>query len=85
MGFFSNPAGERRDSPYSLLSTFLVLWMLASSVFAQVPAAGTAQLDQLVGPIALYPNDLIGIILPGATYPLEIVQTDRFLDKRKTD
>ena len=79
----------------SLLRKFLVLWMamMATSVFAQAPAAGggaapamsAAQLDKLVGPIALYPDDLIGIILPGSTYPLEIVQADRFLDKRKSD
>ncbi|MFL9961293.1 DUF3300 domain-containing protein [Paraburkholderia sediminicola] len=61
--------------------------------FAQAPAADSgaavaipaATLDQLVGPIALYPDDLIAIILPAATYPVEIVQADRFLDQRKSD
>ena len=61
--------------------------------FAQAPAASgdaapaipAAELDGLVGPIALYPDDLIGIILPGSTYPLEIVQADRYLEKKKTD
>ncbi len=43
------------------------------------------ELEQLVGPIALYPDDLIAIILPSATYPLELVKAQRFLDKRKDD
>ncbi|BCQ28521.1 DUF3300 domain-containing protein (plasmid) [Caballeronia sp. NK8] len=43
-----------------------------------------ASLDKLVGPIALYPDDLIAIILPASTYPVEIVQADRFLARRKT-
>jgi hypothetical protein len=42
-------------------------------------------LTQLVGRIALYPDDLVAIILPAATSPLQIVQADRYLDKRKSD
>lgn len=49
------------------------------------PAQPTTAMEQLVGPIALYPDDLIAIILPAATNPLQIVQADRFLDKRKSD
>jgi hypothetical protein len=60
---------------------------------AQAPAApgGAApefsaeELDQLVGPIALYPDDLVAIILPASTNPLQLVQADRFLEKRKAD
>jgi hypothetical protein len=69
------------------------LLLLSSYVFAQAPAASSGlapalsetQLDTLVAPIALYPDDLVAIILPGSTYPLEIVQADRFLEKRKKD
>ncbi len=43
------------------------------------------QLADVVGPIALYPDDLVGIVLPAATYPLQIVEAARFLDKRKQD
>ena len=39
----------------------------------------------LVGRIALYPDDLVGIILPASTNPLQLVQADRYLDKRKAD
>jgi hypothetical protein len=44
-----------------------------------------AELQDLVGPIALYPDDLLAIILPASTYPLEIVQAARFLDELATD
>jgi len=46
------------------------------------PGAGAysaEQLDQMVAPIALYPDDLLGQILMAATYPLEVVQADRWL------
>ena len=36
------------------------------------------QLEQLVAPVALYPDALLMQILMAATYPLEIVQADRF-------
>jgi hypothetical protein len=53
------------------------------------PAAPPAQLsaadlETLVGPIALYPDDLLAIILPAATQPLEMVKAQRFLEKRKS-
>jgi Protein of unknown function (DUF3300) len=62
--------------------------------YAQAPVAGegappaplsAAQLQELVGRIALYPDDLVAIILPAATFPLDIVQADRFLQKAKQD
>jgi hypothetical protein len=58
--------------------------LFAMNASAQAPAAEGA-LDALVGPIALYPDDLVAIILPASTSPLQIVQADRYLDKRKTD
>jgi len=67
--------------------------VFAGHVMAQAPAAegGAAapipaeELDRLVAPIALYPDDLVAIILPASTNPLQLVQADRFLDKRKQD
>jgi hypothetical protein len=41
-----------------------------------------AELQTLVGPIALYVDDLIGIVLPASAYPLQVVQAARFLDAR---
>jgi hypothetical protein len=36
------------------------------------------ELDALVAPIALYPDALLAQVLMAATYPLEVVQADRF-------
>jgi hypothetical protein len=49
-----------------------------------VPATGASpliaeQLDRLVAPIALYPDPLVAQILITATYPLEVVEADRWL------
>jgi hypothetical protein len=52
------------------------------------PAVEIATADELydiVGPIALYPDDLVAIVLPAATYPLQIVQAARFLEDRRDD
>ena len=37
------------------------------------------QLDQLLGPIALYPDPLIAQILPASTVPTQIVLADRYV------
>jgi len=42
------------------------------------------QLEALVAPIALYPDDLLANVLAASTYPLEIVQADRWLKERKS-
>jgi hypothetical protein len=55
----------------------------ASGNAAQAPSP--EDLERLVGPIALYPDDLVAVILPASTNPLQIVQADRFLEKRKKD
>ncbi len=41
------------------------------------------ELAQLVAPIALYPDDLVVQILMASTYPLEIVQADRWVRQHK--
>ncbi|RLJ68252.1 DUF3300 domain-containing protein [Sulfurisoma sediminicola] len=71
----------------------LVAALSATSAPAQAPAAPTGaaavpavtQLETLVSRIALYPDDLVSIILPASTNPLQLVQADRFLEKRKSD
>jgi hypothetical protein len=37
------------------------------------------ELDALVAPIALYPDPLLSLVLMASTYPLEIVQAERWL------
>src|SRR6202166_3584928 len=46
------------------------------------PQQSTQELEQLVAPIALYPDTLIAQILAGASYPTEIVEADRWLQQR---
>jgi hypothetical protein len=48
---------------------------------APVPQQSTQELDQLVAPIALYPDALVAQILAGATYPTQIVEADRWLQQ----
>jgi len=66
---------------------------LAAAGAAETPAEPAAQgarlsaaeLEELVGPVALYPDELLAIALPAATYPLQIVQAARFLEKKEED
>ncbi len=44
-----------------------------------ISAVSAMQLDQMLAPVALYPDQLLGQILMAATYPLEVVQADRWL------
>src|SRR4029434_8615746 len=39
------------------------------------------QLQQLVAPIALYPDELVAQILAASTYPNEIVEAERWLQQ----
>ena len=66
----------------------MLLLISGASIRAQeaVPPPGPAgpaltpdQLDQLAGPIALYPDPLIAEILPAATFPSQIVMADRYV------
>ena len=42
------------------------------------------ELDQLVAPIAPYPDALLAEILMASTYPLKVVQADRWAKENKT-
>src|SRR5580693_8345313 len=53
----------------------------ASAPPQQLLAAG--QLDALVAPIALYPDALLSEILMASTYPLEVVEADRWVGANK--
>jgi hypothetical protein len=63
--------------------------VLTTSTRAQDPTAPSqasagqlspAQLDQMLAPIALYPDDLLGQIVMAAGYPTEVVDADRWLE-----
>lgn len=63
----------------------------AEAPIATAPPAETRhrysaqQIADLVAPVALYPDDLLAIVLPASTYPLQVVQAARFLDAAKRD
>lgn len=43
------------------------------------PASQVQRLEQMLAPIALYPDELLGDILMAATYPLDVVKAARWL------
>jgi hypothetical protein len=47
------------------------------------PLLAPEQLEALVAPIALYPDPLLANVLAASTYPLEVVQAERWLTARK--
>lgn len=47
----------------------------------QIELATHEELLELVGPIALYPDELLSIVLPASTFPIQIVQAARFFEK----
>ena len=70
-----------------LLGAFLVALLLLPAAAAAQTDQGAApapapfnneQLEQIVAPIALYPDPLVAQILMASTYPLEVVQAARF-------
>ncbi len=77
-----NPIGEfgaLGDGAYAAADT-------ADAVGGEgIPLLEASELEELVGPIALYPDDLLAIVLPASTYPLQVVQAARFLDALETD
>jgi hypothetical protein len=43
------------------------------------------QLETLVGRIALYPDDLVAVVLPASTQPVQVVEAHRLLEQRKSN
>ena len=79
----------------ALVLAFLILTPLTALAQNQPPPAPAAaaassdqllkpeQLDALVAPIALYPDNLLSLVLMASTYPLEVVQADRWAKDNK--
>src|SRR5215831_1529443 len=71
----------------------LLLLLVPAIATAQTPSAPAPaasdqllkpqQLEALVSPISLYPNSLLSNVLMASTYPLEIVQAERWLTRNK--
>ena len=86
-------------STRSIIAALVLIGLQVTAAHAQTPAAPAPaapatdqsqqmlkpeQLDQLVAPIALYPDALLAEILMASTYPLEIVQADRWATENKS-
>jgi len=70
---------------FAVLLTALTLTARAqSAVSAEPPQRSAAELEELVAPVALYPDDLVAVLLPAASYPLQLVQAARVLDASGT-
>lgn len=67
---------------YRALALVFCLISMPLSLRAQSKLS-MSQLEQLVGPIALYPDPLLAQVLPASTYPLEIVDAARIIHSSK--
>jgi Protein of unknown function (DUF3300) len=69
----------------SLLASLLAFGAVAPLLRAQTPPApaysaeSPEELEQLVAPIALYPDSLVAQILAASTFPSQVVEADRWL------
>ena len=73
--------------------TALLLLLIPAMATAQTPSSPAPvsndqllkpeQLEALVSPIALYPDSLLSTVLMASTYPLEIVQAERWVTHNK--
>ena len=62
-----------------LLVALLALLIAVPPAYAQERQAyGQAELDQMLAPVALYPDALLSQVLMASTYPLEIVEAARW-------
>jgi Protein of unknown function (DUF3300) len=75
----------------SRLIMIALLWFVPLGAIAQQlataptqPLLKPAELDQLLAPIALYPDPLLSEVLIASTYPLEVVQADRWAKSNTT-
>lgn len=71
---------------YGAVIIFLLFSFSSGFLFAQENSSvklSSAELEQMLAPIALYPDTLLAQVLMASTYPLEVVQAARWLEKNK--
>ena len=57
----------------------VVAWLLPEAAFGQeAPAFSKEQLDQLLAPVALYPDSLLSQVLMASTYPADIAEAAKW-------
>ena len=62
----------------SILLVFSSLILQAEDAVEEIEPFSEAELEQILAPIALYPDTVLSHILIAATYPLEVVQAERW-------
>ena len=55
--------------------------LMAAADDQEIEPFSDAELEQILAPIALYPDTVLSHILVAATYPLEVIQAERWTDK----
>jgi hypothetical protein len=71
-----------------LIGLLVLLMAMPSTVFGQESKAASKrfsqeELDQVLAPIALYPDSLLAQVFIASTYPLEVVMADRWVKQNK--
>ena len=69
----------------TVVLAMLLMLPMPPRLFAQGATATfkPEEIEQLVAPIALYPDSLVSQILMASTYPLEVVEADRWAKQNK--
>jgi uncharacterized membrane protein YgcG len=80
-------ADMRKIRVHTLVWLLAMLLAAPPALIAQQQPASAAfkqeELDQMLAPIALYPDALVTQVLMASTYPLEVVHADRFAKQNK--
>jgi hypothetical protein len=78
----------KKSVTWTLVCLLFSIMVGHSLVFAQdsadVKKFKQEELDQMLAPVALYPDDLLTQILMASTYPLEVVQAERWMKQNKS-
>jgi len=70
--------------------TWLLVWLMVAPPWVFAQGGGDEnkfkqeELDQILAPVALYPDDLLSQVLMASTYPLEVVQAERWVKQNKS-
>jgi hypothetical protein len=65
------------------MTVCLIVMLSPVTALAADNTISDAELDQMLAPIALYPDTVLTHILIASTYPLEVVQADRWAKRNK--
>jgi hypothetical protein len=68
----------KQFAKWMLVHALALVISCTAAIAQERPAFSQAQLDQMLAPVALYPDALLSQILMASTYPLEVVQAARW-------